>query len=179
MSLGLAVKIFETYVLPIFTYCAPVYASNLKSQNAIQQLNAVFTNYLKRYLGLPKYAQNSAVHYYCGTWPLHYAIMNIASRSVHKLNFPPDSLNGHQISFSNVPLLPPFVPVSEMDPDFPTEKLHISRNRVYRKKKFCEIFNVHHYKICTIEKFHINVTKKCKCIYCKTILTRGHVCPEK
>jgi len=76
MSLELVVKIFETYVLPIFTYCAPIYASNVQSQNAIQKLNAVFTNYLKRYLGLPKYALNAAIHYYCAQWIFHYIRRN-------------------------------------------------------------------------------------------------------
>ena len=133
MSLELVVKIFETYVLPIFTYCAPIYASNVQSQNAIQKLNAVFTNYLKRYLGLPKYAHNAAIHYYCGTWPLYHAIMNIEERSISKINFPQNSLHGHQLSFATVEKLSPYVPESEMDSDFPKDEIYISRNRVYRK----------------------------------------------
>jgi len=70
MPLDLVIQIFNTYILQIFMYCAPIWVSRVTSKNAIQQLNAVFSNFIKRYLGLPKYVSNSAVHYYCGTWPL-------------------------------------------------------------------------------------------------------------
>ena len=85
MSLDLVVRIFQTYILQIFAYCAPVWANEIKSQNAIAQLNAVFTNYIKRYLGLPKYANNAAVHFYCKTWPLYYAVKHLASNATQCL----------------------------------------------------------------------------------------------
>jgi len=176
MSLDLVIRIFQTYILPIFLYCTRIYAPNLKSLNAIQQLNAVFTNYVKRYLGLPKYANNAAIHYYCGTWPLYNATMHGAVHAVSKINFPPDSLNGYKLSIANVEHLPPYLPEHEMDSDFPKCKVHISRNQIYRRRKFRELFNVNHYKSCSVKKFHVKPTDDCKCIYCQKSLGRGHVC---
>ena len=76
--------------------------------------------------------------------------------------------------------LDPYVPEREMDIDFPRNKIHISRNRYYRKKTFCDsIFNINRYKHCTIEAFHTKINVKCKCIYCGHAFARGHMCPEK
>ena len=101
LSLELVVKLFHTYVLPIYLYCAPIWSSSLNSKNIIQQLNSVFTNYLKRYLGLPRYTQNAAVHFYTRTWPLYYAVKHLAMIATFKINFPANSLNGHKLSFAS------------------------------------------------------------------------------
>ena len=103
--------------------------------------------------------------------------MHHAIHSVSKINFPPDSLDGYQLSFSNVEKLPPYLPEFEMSMEFPKERVHISRNRTYRRNKFRELFNVNHYKSCTVEKFHTTITPKCKCIFCLETLERSHVCP--
>ena len=44
MPLEIVVQIFQVYLLPIFTYCSAIWSYNVNSQNAIQKLNAVFTN---------------------------------------------------------------------------------------------------------------------------------------
>jgi len=172
------IQIFQTYLLPIFTYCGPIWINDVKSQNAVQQLNSVFTNYMKRYLGLPKYAHNSAVHFYCGTWPLYNAVRHLASEAVWKIHFPEHCLENYQLSIVNVEPLQPFVPELELEPDFPRTRFHISRNQVYRKSKFRDVFNINHYKVCNIEKFHTRITSQCKCVHCGQTLIRGHVCPD-
>jgi len=93
MPLEIVVQIFQVYLLPIFTYCSAIWSYNVNSQNAIQKLNAVFTNYMKRYFGIPKYAHNAAIHFYSGTWPLYNAIKHSASQSIPKINFPENSMN--------------------------------------------------------------------------------------
>ena len=119
MPLHIVVQIFNTYLLPIFTYCSAIWANDIRSQNAIDKMNAVFTNYMKRYLGVPKYVQNAAIHFYCGTWPLYNAIKHLNLQTVLKLNFPPNALENYQLSFANALPLPAYKPELEMDPDFP------------------------------------------------------------
>ena len=178
MPLDLVIQIFHVYLLPIFMYCAAIWSYDLKSQNAIQQINAIFTNYLKRYFGLPKYAHNAAIHFYSGTWTLYYAIKHLAPESILKINFPESSLDDYQLSFANPEPLLPYVPETEMDEDFPRHSVHISRNRIFRRKKFQNLFNLGHYEVCTVEKFHTKLTSQCRCIYCGKKIVRGHVCPE-
>ena len=159
-------------------YCAPIWVSRITSKNAIQQLNAVFSNFIKRYLGLPKYVSNSAVHYYCGTWPLFYALRHLSTIAISKINFPSESMHEHKLSFTDLVPLPPYVPETEMDEDFPRHSVHISRNRIFRRKKFQNLFNLGHYEVCKVEKFHTKLTSQCRCIYCGKKIVRGHVCPE-
>ena len=136
MSLELVVQTFNIFLLPIFTYCSPIWINDQKSQNAVQQLNSVFTNYIKRYLGLPRYAHNAALHFYCGTWPLYNAIKHTSVEAALRINFPENSIDNYQLSFVNSDPLEPFIPELEMEPDFPKTRFHISRNKLYRKKKF-------------------------------------------
>ena len=176
MPLEIVIDIFTTYLLPIFTYCSPIWASSIVSQNSLQQLNSVFTNYVKRYLGLPKYANNAAVHYYCSTWPLYNAIMHSNTKQWFRISFPEGTLNNYNLSFANVAPLPQYVPEIEMNPDFPRGKVHVSRNRHYRQKVFRELFDIDHYMMCSVEKFHTHITSKCKCISCHKKCNRGHKC---
>jgi len=176
MTLELVIKIFQTYLIPIFTYCAPIWTNDIRSNNNIQKLNAVFTNYIKKYLGLPKYAHNAAVHYYCGTWPLYNAIKNLAQTAATNINFPPNCIDGHQLTFANNDPLPIYDPETEMEDDFPRKRPHISRNRYFRRKQFRDIFDVNHYQNCTLERFHTKKTDECKCLYCGNALARDHKC---
>ena len=106
MSLEIVVRIFETYLLPVFSYCAPIWTYNLNG-NSIQSMNSVFTSYLKRYLGLPKYLHNAAVHYYCKTWPLYNAVKFAARNAVSRIQFRANSLDGLQLSFVIESYVPP------------------------------------------------------------------------
>ena len=62
IPLTLVIQLFETYLSPIFHYGLPMWISNC-SKAALQALDAVWTKYLKRYLGLPPYAMNNIVTY--------------------------------------------------------------------------------------------------------------------
>ena len=157
-------------------YCAPIWVSRITSKNAIQQLNAVFSNFIKRYLGLPKYVSNSAVHYYCGTWPLFYALRHLSTIAISKINFPSESMHEHKLSFTDLVPLPPYVPETDMDLNFPREKIHIPRKRSFRIKIFRELFIVDHYKTCVVERFHSKLTCDCKCLFCGQNFARGHTC---
>ena len=139
-------------------------------------LNAVFTNYLKRYLGLPKYAHIAAIHYYCKTWPLFNAIKFSAQDAIAKIKFPAESMHGHQLSFVNTNALMPYDPCEDMDEDFPLQDVFISRNRHYRRRAFRKLFNSDHYKTCATVKFHVRIEPSCKCICCGGQATREHVC---
>ena len=74
--------------------------------------------------------------------------------------------------------LPPYDPSTEMDNDFPRNPVHISRNKRYRINTFRKLFNVDHYRTCTVTKFHTKLTDACTCIYCGEHAARDHVCSE-
>ena len=176
MSLEIVLKIFETYLLPVFSYCAPIWTYNLNG-NSIQSMNSVFTSYLKRYLGLPKYSHNAAVHYYCKTWPLYNAVKFAARNAVSRIQFPANSLDGLQLSFAIESYVPPYVPSAEMYDDFPRREVFVSRNEHYRTRTFRKLFNTDHYKYCANAKFHVKIEAECKCLFCGGRSSRDHKCP--
>ena len=138
--------------------------------------------YLKRYLGLKKYCSNTAVYYYSNTEPLFNVLRKISSLSFVKICFPP-SLNNHQLSFTKRPMPPPYDPEPKLAEDFPKQPVFISRIGKHRRKFFQELFNVNHFKSCTIVSFHVRVTEQCLCIYCGNKLLRQgtmdlHSCPD-
>jgi len=133
-------------------------------------------NFIKRYLGLPKYVSNSAVHYYCGTWPLFYALRHLSTFAISKINFPSESMHEHKLSFADLVPLPPNVPETEMDLDFPRQRIHIPRKRSFRRNFFEKLFVVNHYKTCVVERFHSKLTSDCKCLFCGQNFARWYTC---
>ena len=59
------------------------------------------------------------------------------------------------------------VPEHEMATDFPKVRPNFLRNYFFRRRKFREIFNINHYKVCTIEneKFHNHLTVDCNYVF--------------
>jgi len=178
MNLELVVNLFITYILPMYTYCSPIWSVKL-SDNAVEALNVVFMNYLRRYFCLPKHSHRAALYYYTNTRPLHDAVRNLSMNAITKIAFPPDALEGYQLSFANQEELPRYNAEEEMSPDYPRERVFISRNKFYRKRTFRDLFMINHYKVCTTVKFHTTLSDSCRCIMCNSQLKRGHECCDK
>jgi len=180
VNLDLLLRVFLCYIMPIFTYCSSIWAHKL-AQNPTDAINAVFTCYIKRYLGLPRSCSATGVHYYCNTAPLYHAIRDISASSFTNICFPP-SMEGHQLSFANVPPLPPYEPESDLSEDFPREQVFISSVGYHRCKFFRHLFNINHFRICSVSTFHVNSTPECTCLYCHGSLagpsSKDHSCPE-
>ena len=70
LPLPVVLKVFDTYVLPILTYCLSVWADFTISSSSRNMLNAVFTKFLKRYLGVPYLTKTAIVYYITNTYPL-------------------------------------------------------------------------------------------------------------
>jgi len=97
IPLTLVIQLFETYLSPIFHYGLPMWISNC-SKAALQALDAVWTKYLKRYLGLPPYAMNNIVYLLTDTRPFSNTLKSIALQKVGGLVFP-DCFSGLKLSF--------------------------------------------------------------------------------
>ena len=89
LPLVIVIDIFNIYVLPIATYCSPTWLPLLKSNADRNRINALFTKFLKRYLGIPYGSRNAIVHFLTNTIPM----FNILERKAHnlqwKVNYPP------------------------------------------------------------------------------------------
>ena len=62
LDLALTIQIFETYVLPIIVYGLGIWWGRVSSQ-ALVSLDAIWTNYLKRWIGV-NYSSNNAILYF-------------------------------------------------------------------------------------------------------------------
>jgi hypothetical protein len=52
IPLSVALNLFNTYILPIITYALPVWFPKTNDEGR-KRLNAIFTKFMKRYLGVP------------------------------------------------------------------------------------------------------------------------------
>ena len=62
IPLEVAKAVFHTYVKPILTYCASIWFP-LVNKNGLNRINAIYTKFLKRCLGIPKSASNACLLY--------------------------------------------------------------------------------------------------------------------
>ena len=95
------VKIFHTYVTPMFLYGIHIWFFRCSS-SSMKSLNAVFTSFLKRYLRIPKSFNTGVTHFLCSTMPLSMFLQNKIIQSYNALWFPPD-LSG-SVSYTHLTL---------------------------------------------------------------------------
>ena len=78
LTKDLYIRIFDCYVLPSYLYGLEIW-NNKVSLCTTLTMNAVFTKYLKRYLGLPFMTNNSIVYQLTETHPLELKLKGILS----------------------------------------------------------------------------------------------------
>ena len=69
LTLELVLKIFRCYIQPIITYGISGWWGNV-SRNALSKVNAVFTQFLKSWLGIPKASSNAMTYFITNPYPL-------------------------------------------------------------------------------------------------------------
>ena len=106
LNLSTILQIFFCFIWPIFTYGCHIWLSSY-SNSIANTLNSVFTKYLKRYLCIPKFSNNSITHFITNTLPLMDHIKQFAYSHQFSAGFP-SSLSGLQFSFiRSIPNPPP------------------------------------------------------------------------
>jgi len=167
LPLHLVLSIFSCYTLPIFRYGLPLWLSSIS--NSIQQsVNAVFTKFLKTYLGVPFSSNNAITHFVTNTGPLMQTLREIAPNSLNVFLFP-EVLHGHCLSFienNNPPA--PYDHLREIPTFFWRSKIFSSLPVDPRvRKSLCrELFDTNHNTLCATEKFHGSDRSNCKCLGC-------------
>jgi len=173
LPLHVVLALFNCYILPTYRYGLNLWLGRT-SQNSIESANAVFTKYLKRYLGIPFHSNNSITHFITNTEPLSIILKNLYPQSFNSLSFP-TCLNGLQLSrtitlpvnYNPLPHIPSYFWRSKYPGTLPI----YSRSR----KVMCEeIYDVTHYDICINPSFHLLDTN-CICMACGDVAMWPHI----
>ena len=194
LPLSLALKVFGCYILPLYRYGLPLWLENC-SKASIDSVDATFTMFLKRYLGVPKFANNTITHFLCGTTPLSHYLKSISFSTLGSISLPPslsgyklqlvDSLSPPTVDFSPIPNIPSFFWHSRSFFDFPL-------NPSFRKSLCFDLFDLNHYAFCKNKSFHIpryyrshhgsrpHLSQNCFCLFCNQSLEAYHIydCPS-
>ena len=175
LPIDLVLEVYSCFVLPIFRYGISLWLTSC-SDSSRNAANSSFTKFLKSYLGIPFYSNNSITHFLTGTCPLMITLENIAPHTLGSLIFPPE-LHGHQLSFLKInddvktydpiPIIPTFFWRSKTFFSLPTT-FH------YRKQLCYELFDLEHAKLCTNEKFHLIDDETCTCSGCGELMRHYH-----
>ena len=155
------------FILPVYSYGLPLWLTNC-ADSSIQSINATFTKFLKRYLQVPYFSNNSIVHFLTSTTPLTEKLNQIAPNLIRSLSFP-TSLHGHRISFLSCVSPPTLRSSFETIPStFWASRMFHSLPVCQRaRKRLCrELFDLTHFDICQTKTFHPSPTPSCICIHC-------------
>ena len=174
LPINIVLKVWDCYVLPIFRYGLPLYFSSC-SNSSLKTANSSFTKFLKSYLGIPYYSNNSITHFITETCPLINTLENLIPHSLGSLTFPPE-FNGYKLTFLNSYNTTTYNPVPEMPTFFWRSKIfyQLPTSKFYRKKLCREIFDLDHDKLCQNQKFHFLDENNCKCIGCNETMNHYH-----
>ena len=96
VPLSVMLDLFTCYVLPVYQYGLALHIGKY-SENAMNAANAVFSKFLKRYLGIPYWSNNSITYFITGTQPLMTTLQQLGQKSINALKFP-HVLHGHKLS---------------------------------------------------------------------------------
>ena len=190
IPLPVALNIFDTYVLPIITYALSLWfpkpkarrtqPQKLDAKDAKERLNALFTKFLKRYLGIPYATYNGLVHYITGTIPLWNTLKTKVEKFFYKISYPP-CLDGVRFSPPNQEECSPYVAVEHIPSFFwmsPVINLPLPINQDVRRALLYDSFDLHHRKMCAEIKHH-QPSALCVCTHCGYSVERYHFrrCP--
>ena len=175
LNLEVTLKLFYVYIFPIFRYGLPIWLSS-QSQSVLNSVNALFTKYLKTYLGLPMHTNNSIVHYLTETSPLVNQLRSLAPSFSNGLSFP-SCLQGLQLNIlRDVTEPPPYNPIPSMPTTFWGSKMYQTLPSNYRMRRLLcrDIVDMIHFEICVNKKFHISPESSCLCQLCGQVAHSYH-----
>ena len=164
MDLNLALKLFGIYILPIIEYASPVWIKGQRKECAVKFLNATFTKFLKRYLGIPFRSDNDITHHICETKPLLEIIKERSFENSKSIIQPPSVT---PIIFES-PTLTPYEAFKKVPSAFwrSRQLFNVPQNQYFRRKILRSIFDSTHYLTCTNPKYHLLAEDSCLCKMC-------------
>lgn len=178
VPMAVVIDIFNTYVLPIALYALPIWYPNLR-EDGKKSLNAVFTKFLKRYLGLPWGTRNGLVHYVTGTSPMCHYLQSNVSKYFYNLVYP-SCMNGVLLTpppqssstYCSVEHVPSYFWMSRVI-SYP-----LPNNFEVRRALLYDSFDLHHHRLCP-RKEHHTPSALCVCNFCGYKVERYHyrMCP--
>jgi hypothetical protein len=167
IPLNVAVDLFRIYVLPIISYCCPVWITQL-TDSCSTKLNSIFTKFLKRYLGLPYLTNNAIVHFITKTRPLRYILNETAVKGFYKIVLP-NALDGINIQ-------PPVVDNDSYDAFQGIPSYFLEGNNFLqlplpilpepRRAILYEKIDLVHFHLCNRREFHLEPDFSCRCRFC-------------
>ena len=173
IPLHVVLDLFNCYVLPTYRYGLSLWLGRA-SEASMSSLNAVYSKFLKRYLGVNYHASNSITYYLTSTAPLSTILNSLYNNSFSSLSFP-SCLHGLQLSRRDI-AWEPYDPI----PAIPTHFWRSSYNGslpIYarNRRQVCrEVFDLHHFDICMNGRFHPKPELTCICWLCGETATNYH-----
>ena len=130
-------------------------------------MDALFTKFLKRYLGLKPWANNATVHFITNTIPFS-SYLQIRSPHLTKSLIFPDCLSGLKLSFLEPLLVEEYWPIPQIPSTFRVSKNFtvLPSDPFYRKRLIAEIFDQEHFDLCQTTNFHPHAHDDCVCKFC-------------
>ena len=169
IPLHLVKQVFDTFIAPTFHYGLCLWI-NKCSIASMQSLDAVWSKYLKRYLGIPPYSNNSIVYHVTDSQPLSTTLKSLAPRRLGGLVFP-ECFSGMRLSFiqgTDDQNFTSFNPVPSIPTTYWMSRIvtSIPSNKFYRHRLMREVLDIPHYDICTNVNFHYKIDDQCRCKLC-------------
>ena len=167
LSLNRLVQLFNIYVLPIYLYGAPLWMSRV-ARTKLEEMDAVWTRYLKRYLLIPLHSNNAITYHICRSTKLSNLLIEKAKDSRKNLIFP-NEFDGLKLSLWNNDLT---IYERKLYEDIPTwywlskSYYDIPSNMDNRKKLTNQLFDLNHKDFCHTEGFHAKIDSTCFCKFC-------------
>ena len=176
LPLNLALKLFNIYVTPTYTYGLPIWITSV-SKASLHQIDLVFLKFLKRYLGVPAHSNNAIIYHITETKPFSEYLKSIAPRSLGGI-LVPQELSGYQLNFLNqIPQLEEFNNIKDIPTWFwlTRQIFKLPTSFYHRKNILKEILDLNHRHYCTQAKFHAKIdTENCICQQCGKEMSYFH-----
>ena len=173
VSMNMAMGLFKIYILPIYQYGLPIWSMR-HSKSVTSELNAVFTKYLKRYLGVPRHFSNHITHFLTETTPFFTFLQKRIQDSITCVRFPTE-FSGIMLSIFNGRATEDYNCLEQVPSWFwLSQSFHqLPSNPKHRRRLCMDIFDSKHSNFCQKDIFHIP-DEACVCKYCNDICTHYH-----
>ena len=144
-------------------------------------MDAVFSKFLKRYLGVPYSTYNSIIYFLTGCEPLSHFLAKNCEKYFLKLNFP-SCLEGVHFQVPTLQIQT-YNPIEAIPSYFWFSRViekELPINSDARRALLYDVIDLNHFHICTNEVFHSLSGLDCKCRYCGDNAEHYHhrICPE-
>ena len=175
LSINRLIKLFNIYVLPIYLYGAPLWMSKT-SKTQIDEIDTVWTRYLKRRLLIPLHSTNSITYHISETTKLSSILMEKANCTRSNLVFPKEFAGLKLTLWDNIKSIYCNNWIEEIPPWFWLSKRYyaLPSNTKNRKKLTEHLYDLNHRDFCKTESYHVKIDNSCFCKICGHQLEHFH-----